>query len=101
MSISNDPAIDAKPSTLSEFLNFRMFVFPVFVKWIFILVSALLPLFWLVFTVFAFTQGASVGLGALLLGVFVVPGWLLSIRIWCELTVVMFRIYDELRNRGK
>ena len=97
---SSAPVPALSTSSLWDFLNFRTFVAPTLVKIIYILQSVLIVISWFGGTIRVFANsGTLVGVGVLVLGgIFCVFG-LLFVRVMCEMLIVLFRIYEELRDR--
>ena len=66
----------------------------------------LLAIGYLGLIVFAFTQGLTEGVGAIILGPIVLIFYLIMVRAWMEVAIVMFRIYDntdkivEMKQQG-
>ena len=78
--------------------SFESFVFPKVISFIYGIIVVLLAIGYLVLIVFAFGQGSTAGVGAIILGPIVLILYLIMIRAWMEVAIVMFRIYD---NTGK
>ncbi len=79
---------------MNEFLSFRKMITPILIQVIFWLTSAAVAL---ALIVAAAQQGGAAILGALIM----IPIAVLMIRVYCEVLIVLFRIYDtlvEIRN---
>ena len=84
---------------MKDFLMFRSFVAHNLVKVFFYLVLAAQLVAALFLPIFAFVQegfGAAIGMAILGLVFFVIYGILL--RVGCEMMIVIFEIYDELKS---
>ena len=78
--------------------SFESFVFPKVISFIYGVIVVLLAISYLGLIVFAFGQGTAAGMGAIILGPVVLILYLIMVRAWMEIAIVMFRIYD---NTGK
>lgn len=78
--------------------SFESFVFPKVISFIYGVIVVLMVIGYLVLIVFAFGQGSTAGVGAIILGPVVLIFYLIMVRAWMEIAIVMFRIYD---NTGK
>src|SRR5260221_13270506 len=73
---------------MNEFLSFRKMITPIFIQvifWIFVVMSVIVA-------IGAMFQGGVAILGGL---IFLIIGPFMA-RIYCELLIILFRIYDEL-----
>jgi hypothetical protein len=73
---------------MNDFLSFRKMITPIFIQFIFWIFVVLMVISGLV-TMFQGGMGILTGLLVIIIGPFVA-------RIYCELLIIMFRIYDEL-----
>ena len=86
--------------------SFESFVFPKVISFIYGFIVVLLAIGYLGLIVFAFTQGLTEGVGAIILGPIVLIFYLIMVRAWMEVAIVMFRIYDntdkivEMKQQG-
>jgi len=74
----------------NEFLSFRRFVTPAVIQvvfWLLILAN-------LFYSIYLMTNGG----GAILIGFIAIFLGSLMIRVYCELVILLFRIYDSLRG---
>lgn len=78
--------------------SFESFVFPKVISFIYGIIVVLVAISYLGLIVFAFTQGSTAGAGAIILGPVILILYLIMVRAWMEIAIVMFRIYD---NTGK
>lgn len=78
--------------------SFESFVFPKVISFIYAIIVVLTAIGLLALIVFAFGQGSLEGVGAIILGPVVMILYLIMVRAWMEIAIVMFRIYD---NTGK
>ena len=75
--------------------SFENFVFPKVISFIYAIIVVLLVIGYLGLIVFAFGQGSTAVVGAIILGPVVLILYLIMIRAWMEIAIVMFRIYDN------
>lgn len=81
---------------MNEFLSFRKMITPVLIQVIFWLTSAAVVISLLV-------AGGQQGGTGVLVALIMIPIVVLMIRVYCEVLIVLFRIYDtlvEIRNGG-
>jgi len=81
---------------VNEFLSFRKMITPVLIQVIFWLTSAAVA-------IALIASGAQQGGAAILVALVMIPIAILMIRVYCEVLIVLFRIYDtlvEIRNGG-
>ncbi|MCK5065449.1 MAG: DUF4282 domain-containing protein [Candidatus Fermentibacteraceae bacterium] len=78
--------------------SFESFVFPKVISFIYGIIVVLMAIGYLGLLVFAFGQGTTEGVAAIILGPVVLILYLIMVRAWMEIAIVMFRIYD---NTGK
>jgi hypothetical protein len=78
--------------------SFETFVFPRVISVIYGIVVVVIALAYLFFVVGAFSRGAAAGVGALVLGPIVAVLYLIMVRAWMEVAIVMFRIHDDVRT---
>jgi len=85
-------------SGLGDFLTFRRMIIPVIIQVVFLVLSAVVVVAGL-FGGYVLATGKN---GSLVGGVFVIlvgiPVYLLVVRMWCELIIVIFRINDTLTD---
>ena len=90
---------ESAPSTPGYF-SFQTFITPLLVKILYVLWSIVIILGWPVATIIAFANGGAVaGIVAGIGGFFACVISLVSARLVCEMMIVIFRIYEELRDR--
>ena len=75
--------------------SFTSFVFPKVISVIYGIFVVLTCLGYVGGVVAAFSQSSMIGLAALILGPLVLILYLIMIRAWMEIAIVMFRIYDN------
>ncbi len=75
--------------------SFENFVFPKLVKFLYTLVIFLMALVYLFIVIGGFSQGTGTGLAALIFGPVIIILYLVFIRAWMEVTIVLFRIYEN------
>lgn len=80
-------------------MSFRSFVTPRVIQLVFVLQMIILAIALLGMVASAFTQGAGMGLLLLLLSPVLFLIGVLAARIYLELVIVLFRIYETLRDR--
>ncbi|AWM38270.1 hypothetical protein GobsT_36090 [Gemmata obscuriglobus] len=96
------PARKAKPkgtqkNALTDFLLFREFIAPLFVKLIFFLSIGVLVLVGLASVAFGLIAGKlEMVFGAICSAVIFLPLSLLMVRVYCELVLLGFSLYDRL-----
>ena len=73
---------------MGDFLNFRKFITPLVIQILFWLGVALA----VIGALYVMLQGGVM----ILVGLFLLILWPLGVRIYCELLILLFRIYDEL-----
>ena len=87
----------AGSGSMGEYLAFRKFVTPFVIRVVFWLLALLIVgggfMFAALSAMSGGTQGVLAGVGAVFIGV---PFYLLMVRIYCELILLMFNIYDRL-----
>jgi len=93
---SESPSTSSGPS---DFFNFRSFISPALVKFLYVLWSIVIVLVYPISVIAAFTNGARAGVVAIVAGFIGTIIGLLFARILCETMIVLFRIYEELRDR--
>jgi hypothetical protein len=76
-------------------LSFRNFVFPKIIKVLYAIVIVLSCIGYLGGVVYAFQMGMTEGIGAIVLGPIVMIFYLIIVRVWMEVAIVLFRIYDN------
>src|SRR5689334_13292938 len=74
---------------MGDFLSFRKMITPIFIQAIFWIMVGIVVIAGLITMATGGSQGVFSGLIAIVIG----P---LFIRIYCELLIILFRIYDEL-----
>ncbi len=75
--------------------SFTSFVFPKVISFVYAVFVVFAGLGYISGVVFGFNQSSMIGLGALVLGPLVLILYLIMIRAWMEIAIVMFRIYDN------
>jgi hypothetical protein len=75
--------------------SFESFVFPRIIRVIYAIVVVLAGIGYLGGVVYAFQMGSMQGIGAVVLGPVVIIFYLIMIRAWMEVAIVMFRIYEN------
>ncbi len=85
---------DAGLGALTD-LNFEKFITLSVIKVVYILGMAVIGLVYVGVVLGAITQGVMAGLGALIVGGLIAVLYLIFLRIWLELIVVMFRIGEN------
>lgn len=84
-------------NVLMDFLFFREFVAPLFVKLIFFLSIASVLLFGFALVIVGLLQGTTATIfGGLCSAVLFVPMGLFTVRVYCELILLGFSLYDRL-----
>jgi hypothetical protein len=79
-------------------LTFTKFVTPSLVQLIYGLGMALILLVWLVALIASLTQGFMAFLGMLVIGTIVAFLYLLMLRVWMELIIILFRLGDTTQQ---
>lgn len=74
---------------MNDFLTFRKFVTPVFIQIIFWILAAVLVVGLLI-------SGAQAGGTGILIALVMIPVGVLMLRIYCEILIIIFKIYDAL-----
>lgn len=77
-------------------LSFSSFITPKLIKFIYIISIGLLALFGLGIIISGFSQGFGPGLAALILAPIIFLLYLMAVRIWLEMTIVVFRISQNV-----
>lgn len=75
--------------------SFENFVFPKIVKFLYALIVVIAGLGYIAMVIYGFQQGTTTGFGALLLGPLALTLYLIMIRAWMEVAIVLFRIYEN------
>jgi len=82
--------------------SFENFVFPMLIRILYWMVVVLTCLGYLAAIVYGFQQDTMYGVGALVLGPVVLILYLIMVRVWMEVAIVLFRIYENTnRIAGK
>lgn len=81
-------------------MSFKTFVTPKLIQIIFVILVVLAALGTLTLVISTFTQSVLGGVFVLLLSPVIFLLYVLGARIWLELVIVAFRIYELLRDRG-
>ena len=76
-------------------LSFTRFITVSFIKIIYLLGILLLCIGWLGIVITGFANGFVTGLGAIIIGGLIFLVYLLFLRVWLELIVVIFRIGEN------
>ena len=98
---SSEPAEMAKGFVGSLFdLSFKSFITPKLIQVIYIILIVIAAIMTLGLIVSSFSQGAVAGIIALLLSPIIFLIYVLFARVYLELVIVLFRIYEEIRDRG-
>ena len=88
----------ASGGSWGDHFHFRSFITPMIIKVTYILcVVAAVPV-WLGFVAVAAKEGPKEAIVVFVVGLAVCVGFIFSIRLYCELFIVLFRIYEELRD---
>ena len=80
-------------------LSFKSFVTPRIIQVVFIVMLILLALWVLLMIIAAFNAGAAAGILVLVLSPVIYVIGVLFVRIYLELIIVLFRIYETMRDR--
>ena len=75
--------------------SFENFVFPKIIKVLYAIAVVFICIGYLGGVVYAFQMDMTYGIGAIVLGPLVMLIYLILIRIWMEVAIVLFRIYDN------
>lgn len=75
--------------------SFDSFVFPKIIKFLYALAVVLMVLGYVGGVIYGFRQGSTEGLAALILGPVAVLIYLIIVRAWMEVAIVLFRIYEN------
>ena len=75
--------------------SFESFVFPKIVRFLYAVIVVLAGLGYIAMVIYGFQQGTTTGAGALLLGPVAITLYLIMIRAWMEVAIVLFRIYEN------
>jgi len=114
------PATIEQTSNLSDVLAFRSFIAPTLIKilfWVWVVGGVVC---WLISVVIAFKNGykevysgynlrgynlgsttefdATAGIVTFSAGLVLLPIYILVVRLWCEMLIVIFRLYEETRD---
>jgi predicted Zn finger-like uncharacterized protein len=95
---SGVPVRKAKgPSNFGEYLKFRKMIVPVIIQTIFWIIVGIMVIASLGYSVLSMLSGSTtIILGTLVGLIITVPFGILIVRIYCELIIIMFRMYDAL-----
>jgi len=75
--------------------SFADFVFPKIIRVLYAIAVCLTVLGYLGGVVYAFKTGSTEGIAAVVLGPIVLMIYLVMIRAWMEIAIVLFRIYEN------
>lgn len=75
--------------------SFENFVFPKIIRFLYSIACIIVVLMYLAGVVYAFQTDTTYGLIALAGGPFVMLLYLIMIRAWMEIAIVLFRIYEN------
>ena len=75
--------------------SFENFVFPKIIRIIYAIVVIFACIGYVGGIVYGFQMGSAQGIGAIILGPIVIILYLIMIRAWMEVAIVMFRIYEN------
>jgi len=75
--------------------SFDNFVFPKIIKFLYALAVVVVAIAYLGAIVYGFKLGSMEGLGAVVLGPIAALFYLIMIRVWMEVAIVLFRIYEN------
>jgi hypothetical protein len=75
--------------------SFENFVFPKIIRVLYTIAVVFVCIGYLVGVVYAFQIGSMEGIGAIVLGSLIMILCLIMIRVWMEVAIVLFRIYDN------
>ena len=95
---SGVPVRKAKgPSNFGEYLKFRKMIVPVKIQTIFWLIVGIMVIVALGLSVPSMMTGSTTAILIALVGlIIIVPFGILMVRIYCELLIIVFRMYDAL-----
>jgi hypothetical protein len=89
--------LSGKGHIMNEFLSFRKFITPLIIQVIFWIGVVIYALAGLLMIIFGASNGGFLGfLGGVIGGIIMFAVGSLLVRIWCELLILLFKIYDEL-----
>lgn len=75
--------------------SFENFVFPKIIRFLYAIACIMVVLLYLAGIVYGFQMDTTYGLIALIAGPFVMLLYLIMIRAWMEIAIVLFRIYEN------
>lgn len=75
--------------------SFENFVFPKIIRFLYAVACIMVVLIYLAGVVYAFQVNTTYGVTALVAGPFVMLLYLIMIRAWMEIAIVLFRIYEN------
>jgi len=75
--------------------SFENFVFPKIIKVLYAIAVVLICIGYLAGIAYAFKIGSTAGIAAVALGPVVMILYLIMIRVWMEVAIILFRIYDN------
>lgn len=75
--------------------SFENFVFPKIIRVLYAIAVVFVCIGYLGGVVYAFQMDMMYGIGAIILGPIVIILYLIMIRVWMEVAIVLFRIYDN------
>lgn len=82
--------------------SFQSFVFPKIIRFLYVLAVVLMVLGYVGGVIYGFRTNTTTGLAALVLGPLAVLLYLIMVRTWMEIAIVLFRIYENTdRIAGK
>lgn len=75
--------------------SFENFVFPKIIRVLYAIAVVFVCIGYLSGVVYAFQMDTTYGIGAIILGPIIMILYLITIRVWMEVAIVLFRIYDN------
>ncbi len=89
--------VESRPGGLGAIfdLSFSNFVTTSIVRIVYIIGLVMIGLAWIVMVIRGFAAGAAQGLITIIIATIVMALWILFLRIWLELIIVIFRIAEN------
>ncbi len=75
--------------------SFESFVFPKIIRVLYAFAVVVICIGYIAGIAFAFRMGSLEGIAAVVLGPVVMTIYLILIRVWMEVAIILFRIYDN------
>ena len=75
--------------------SFENFVFPKIIRVLYAIAVVFICIGYLIGVVYAFQMDMTYGIGAIIFGPIIMILYLIMIRVWMEVAIVLFRIYDN------